>query len=81
MFGFSLPKLVFTVLLIAVVIYGFKAITRFQEQRERQVQGGAKRRRAAGGEIEDMVACDVCGTFVSSRGARACGRGDCPYPA
>ena len=78
MFGFSLPKLVFTVLLIAVVIYGFKAITRLQEQRERRVKSGPK-----GGvaEVEDMVACDVCGTFVSSRGARACGRGDCPYPA
>ncbi len=86
MFGFSLPKLIFTVLVVVVVIYGFKAITQLQERREKQVAdrgrtggSGTAAKRSAG--VEDMVACEVCGTFVPSRSARSCGRGDCPYPA
>ncbi len=86
MFGFSLPKLIFTVLVVVVVFYGFKAVSQLQERRERQV---ANRRKSGGSgaaakpsaAVEDMVACDVCGTFVPSRSARSCGRGDCPYPA
>jgi membrane protein implicated in regulation of membrane protease activity len=86
MFGFSLPKLIFTVLVVVVVFYGFKAVSQLQERRERQVAsrgksggGGKAAKRSAG--VEDMVACDVCGTFVPARSARSCGRGDCPYAA
>ncbi len=86
MFGFSLPKLVFTVLVVVVVFYGFKAISQLQERREKQVADRASARgtdaaakRSAG--VEDMVACATCGTFVPTRSARSCGRGDCPYPA
>jgi len=28
---------------------------------------------------EDMIACRVCGAYVPARGARSCGRADCPY--
>jgi uncharacterized protein len=92
MLGFSLPKLIFTILVIVVVIYGFKAITRLQARREAGGgQGDAPAPRdsstAARGAAkptsdgsEDMVACSVCGTYVASSGARSCGRGDCPYP-
>ncbi len=86
MFGFSLPKLVFTVLVVVVVFYGFKAISQLQERREKRVADRASARgtdaaakRSAG--VEDMVACATCGTFVPARSARSCGRGDCPYPA
>ena len=86
MFGFSLPKLIFTVLVVVVVFYGFKAISQLQERREKQVADRASARgtdaaakRSAG--VEDMVACATCGTFVPTRSARSCGRGDCPYPA
>ena len=34
MFGFSLPKLLFTILVIAAVWYGFKMLARWQERRE-----------------------------------------------
>lgn len=86
MFGFSLPKLIFTVLVVVVVIYGFKAVTQLQERRERQVanrgkSGGGGAAAKSSAAVEDMVACDVCGTFVPARSARSCGRGDCPYPA
>ena len=30
-------------------------------------------------EAEDMVACKVCGTYVSANNARSCGRADCPW--
>ena len=91
MFGFSLPKLIFTILVVVVVFYGFKAVTRLQERR--QASGGgddaprggtqASARSAAKRESygsEDMIACSVCGTYVAASGARSCGRGDCPYP-
>ncbi|MBT3305808.1 MAG: hypothetical protein HN377_04925, partial [Alphaproteobacteria bacterium] len=29
---------------------------------------------------EEMRECDTCGAFVATRGARSCGRDDCPYP-
>ena len=93
MFGFSLQKLIFTALIIVVVIYGFKAISRLQERRaaaenERGGSGDAgrvKARPASGAApaergTEDMVACRVCGTYVASSGTRSCGRDDCPYP-
>jgi len=86
MFGFSLPKLVFTILVVVVVFYGFKAISQLQERREKRVADRASARGAdaaakRSASVEDMVACATCGTFVPTRSARSCGRGDCPYPA
>jgi uncharacterized protein len=85
MFGFSLPKLLFTILVVVVVIYGFKALSRLQERRAREVANARARSRTGARarepvDVEDMVACPVCGTFVAARGARSCGRNDCPYP-
>ncbi len=31
------------------------------------------------GDAEEMVECAVCGAFVAVRGAKSCGRDDCPY--
>ena len=86
MFGFSLQKLLFTILVIAVVWYGFKMIARLQEkrsggdERSRRAPSRRRRRRGAPVEAEEMVACALCGTFVATRNARSCGRDDCPYP-
>lgn len=33
----------------------------------------------AGGEAEDLVPCPKCGAYVAARGAKSCGRSDCPY--
>ncbi len=33
----------------------------------------------AHGDAEEMVECAVCGAFVAVRGAKSCGRDDCPY--
>jgi len=87
MFGFSLPKLLVLALIIGVIWYGFKWATKIDQKRRKAVKEEAKRpapdaaaRDAATDDgAEDMVKCGVCGTFVAARGARACGRGDCPY--
>lgn len=88
MFGFSLPKLLFTVVVIALVIYGFKWIGRLQRDRDAAL---AKRRNAktedksggtpaAADEVEDMIKCRTCGAYVPASGAVSCGREDCPFP-
>ncbi len=92
MFGFSIQKLLFTVAVVVAVWYGFKWVGRMKVIREKQakerlrreargsggsgVGGGAS---SASGEAEDMVECAICGAFVPARGAKDCGRGDCPY--
>lgn len=91
MFGFSLPKILFTIAVIALVWYGFKWFTRYQEvQAEGRKSVNSGRRGASAGRkpaepagdaaAEEMVACSACGTYVVAKGARSCGRGDCPYP-
>ena len=83
MFGFSLTKLLFTVIIIAAVWYGFKWIGRLDKARRGEIDaargGGADGARSVD-EAEDMEKCRVCDTYVAKQGVRACGRGDCPYP-
>ena len=88
MFGFSLTKLVFTVLVVMAVWYGFKWVSRLQQVREAQAReslrrGGPSAPRHANppaGDAEDMVKCKVCDSYVTANGAVSCGRSDCPYP-
>lgn len=94
-FGFSLTKLIFTVLVIVVIWHGFKFFGRLQDVKIRtRKTENLKRRAAARAEAgmkvgkgpdktpdktEDMTECPVCATFVVASGAEPCGRGDCPY--
>ncbi len=85
MFGFSLQKLLFTILIIAIVWYGFKMLARLQERRDsektlRRAPSNRGRDKDKPADAEDMVACATCGAFVPARRARSCGRDDCPYP-
>ena len=84
MFGFSIQKLLFTVAIVLIVWYGFKIIGRLDKKRKAQIKAHRRQRgsssRVAQPTTEDMVACVVCGTFVTSRGIKSCGREDCPYP-
>ncbi len=78
MFGFSLPKLLVIVAVIATVWYFFKLVGR-----RNQVGAAVKKSRRttkekARDEIEDLVQCAVCSTYVQPRSA-TCVRGDCPY--
>jgi len=90
MFGLSLSKLLFTVVVILIVWYGFKWVGRAHEMRQAQLREQRKAARKAARredaarpaprEVEDMVECRICGSFVAVRGASNCGRADCPYP-
>ena len=76
MFGFSIQKLVFTVLLIVVVLYGRRLIGRV---------GGLSKSVGGSGDAppvgEDTQKCSICGVYVSAADPEACGRSDCPYKA
>lgn len=92
MLGFSIQKLLFTVAVVVAVWYGFKWVGRMKVIREKQAK--EKLRRGAGGSgggassgdassatgnVEEMVECAVCGAFVAARGAKDCGKDNCPY--
>lgn len=87
MFGFSLQKLLLLAAVIGAVWFGFKLVSRLQESREleagRRERGQERRRkpesRATPSEAETMIQCPTCGTYVAARGAKSCGRADCPY--
>ena len=90
MFGFSLTKIVFTVVIVYLVWNAFKYFTRVQDQRAdrsrvKRQNGGAQASGAskpspspAPDGVEDMLECKVCGAYVT-RGAKSCGRDDCPF--
>ena len=89
MLGFSLQKLVVLALIIAAVWIGFRYLGRIQAERRAGVKSARKMQRRTRWSFgrdpdedmgaEDMVACRVCGAYVPVRGARSCGRADCPY--
>lgn len=88
MFGFSLSKLVFTAVVIAIIWYGFKWLGRVQEMREKDAKERLKERTGGGGQArstrpadaETMIKCPTCGTYLSASSPRSCGKPDCPYP-
>ena len=80
-------KILVTAAIILVIWYGFKFVGRVaevKESKERNIPkgGGGKAPSKAneGGETVDLVACKVCGDYVSSAKTVSCGRDDCPYP-
>ena len=87
MFGFSLQKLLLLAAVIGAVWYGFKLVSRLQKNRELEArrQGREPKRRrwtrssGAAAEPEAMIQCPICETYVAAKGARSCGRDDCPY--
>lgn len=88
MFGFSITKLIFTVVVIAAVWYGFKWLDRLGKERRDRLDASARGRGTGGSEGEarrpveqaaEMKKCRVCGIYVAVDGAGSCGRSDCPY--
>ncbi len=84
MFGFSPTKILFTAAIILVIWYGFKWVGRLSEAKERDEAQAAKSK--DGGKSEnakeavELIACKVCGDYISSDKKVSCGRDDCPYP-
>jgi len=89
MFGFSIAKLIFTVVAVLAIWHGFKWVTRYQQDRLDN-QGKVRKANGAGApsaaqsepefEAEEMIKCPVCETYVSAKSAVSCGRDGCPYP-
>lgn len=82
MLGLSVSKILFTVVVVAAVVYGWKWMNRVQlkqNQASRRVRDEEPRPRPAV-EAVDMTQCPTCGDYVQAKGAKSCGRADCPYP-
>lgn len=79
MFGFSLGKILLLAAVVAAVWYGYRWWQRVQKvTRDEEAILARERARAPSGE--DMVKCPACDTYLSPKGARSCGRTECPYP-
>ena len=82
MFGFSLTKLVFTIIAVVIVWQGFKWLGRKSDVSvgggNATKKAGKSSAKAAKANVEEMVKCDVCGTFVAPD-VKSCGRDDCPF--
>ena len=80
MFGVGLLKLLFLAGAVAGVWYLFKMLAgpsaRPTDPNPPSQATQTARNRI---EAEDMVACKVCGTYVSAKSPRSCGRADCPW--
>jgi len=74
MFG----KILLLVLVVAIVWFGFRHLTRVTEMviRRGGFHPGSPRDSAPS---ETMSECRVCGVWQPSRTASPCGRADCPY--
>ncbi len=78
MFGFTITKLLMTVAIVAVIWYAFKLIGRRDQLGATEKTPRRSTGRKSRDEIEDLVQCTICGTYVQSGGA-TCAREDCPY--
>ena len=81
MLGLSISKIIFTILIIGAVWYGFRWMNRMGQS---GAQKAKERLRRASGQspapVEDMKPCVVCGDFVIHDLASNCGRENCPFP-
>ncbi len=75
---FSVGKILVLVLILAVVWYGFKLVSRRNQNIGNSDLSGKIGQNGA--DPEDMEKCIKCNTYVPNAEARACGRDECPYP-
>lgn len=84
MLGLSIGKLLFTAVVVAAVIFGWKWLNRVQAVRSRSSRRVREKAESPSAppavDAVDMVQCAVCGDYVPAKGARSCGRSGCPYP-
>jgi len=70
-------KILVLAAIVTAVWYGFKMMTRINEDRKDRVED---RKKSSGSPAtEDMIACPECGTFVPANSAAKCERANCPY--
>ena len=71
MFGFSLPKLLILIALIAVVWYGFKAVGRVNRRRQAQTEQPPRKKRFKI-RTKNMVQCPKCEAYTASLDSHTC---------
>lgn len=90
MFGFSLSKLLFTAVMIAVVWWIYRKINMISggeprsKPRVNKMQDTADETSTQNAEkVEDLTACPSCGAYVAAGLNPGCGRApkDCPMQA
>ncbi len=76
-------KIVFTVIVIAAVWFGYRMLTRMGGNPTGYIgrAGGGALNDDASEKSEDMEQCAVCESYVPRINAQSCGQDDCPYPA
>ena len=84
MFGMSFGKLLVLAIIVLVVWYAFKYVTRVEEVKRALRRAVDEKRQAAQPAprppaAEDLVKCIGCGAYVTSHGAAPCGRAECPW--
>jgi hypothetical protein len=82
MFGMpSLSKILILVAIISAIWFGFRLLSQLDRQRREVARKEKERTRAqrpTPRQVDDMVKCDVCGTFIA-RGSTGCGKPSCPF--
>ncbi len=75
-------KILLTIVLVAIIWFGFKYLGRVAELRARKEQREAEKPRFQpvdnGESVHDLVKCRTCGTYRSPK-LGPCGRQNCPY--
>ena len=75
-----LTKILLTVFVIVVVLFGYRAIGRLSSVigavRDASPDEDPRRRL----RTENMTKCDVCDVYVAAAEPKRCDRPDCPYP-
>jgi uncharacterized protein len=77
----SLSKILILVAIISAIWFGFRLLGQLDRQRRdvaRKEKDRARARGSAPRQVDDMVKCEVCGTFIA-RGSGDCGQPNCPF--
>ncbi len=71
-----IQKIIVLAAIVAAVWYGFKFLSRLDEQRKQKV---AQEKRDAVDGIADTVQCPICDTYIAAQTSSDCGKPGCPY--
>ena len=85
MLGFSIQKLLVLAAIIVAIVYFFKWVGRAQKKRD-SLRKGRKNKPTMDSDsmrhqvdLEEMVQCALCGTYLAASDLQNCGKPDCPY--